>query len=273
MRRPSPPSRHWPIADTNGPQQNICRLRSLPRAQWRLSGLRFKAKIFRAASRVGPVPRHQRKRDRAREARPSGRLAQCRIRSKCVSRIGRSPRENTRPHASRRVSEAKKASGTGRRPPTFTARPALASVGHQIARSPSVDRQGPQAGEAEKRRYSRPWRIALLERFLQARPPPRYAAYLTPSSPIFLHSSTQYRPAPKAIGACLRTDWHSWINCAPVTGANCSDASGRARCHRIGQRVFYNNLASDWFLFNRRSHPRSISAALLVFCEGAPRML
>jgi hypothetical protein len=53
------------------------------------------------------------------------------------------------------------------------------------------------------------------------------------------------RPAPKAISACLRTDWHSWINCAPVTGENCSDASGRARCHRTGQRVFYNNLASD----------------------------
>ena len=52
------------------------------------------------------------------------------------------------------------------------------------------------------------------------------------------------RPAPKAM-ACLRTDWRSWINCAPVTGANCSDASARARCHRIGQRVFYNNLASD----------------------------
>src|SRR5664280_2527788 len=33
-------------------------------------------------------------------------------------------------------------------------------------------------------------RFALLERFWQARPPPRYAAYLTPSSPRFRLSST-----------------------------------------------------------------------------------
>jgi hypothetical protein len=32
-------------------------------------------------------------------------------------------------------------------------------------------------------------RIALLERFWQAVHPPRYAAYFTPSSPIFPHSS------------------------------------------------------------------------------------
>ncbi|MDI2078385.1 hypothetical protein QJT78_52155, partial [Bradyrhizobium sp. Mp27] len=36
---------------------------------------------------------------------------------------------------------------------------------------------------------SRSWRIALLERFWQARHPPRYAAFLTPSSPRFRHSS------------------------------------------------------------------------------------
>ncbi|MDI2078362.1 hypothetical protein, partial [Bradyrhizobium sp. Mp27] len=35
----------------------------------------------------------------------------------------------------------------------------------------------------------RSWRIALLERFWQARHPPRYAAFLTPSSPRFRHSS------------------------------------------------------------------------------------
>ncbi|WP_206752589.1 hypothetical protein, partial [Bradyrhizobium yuanmingense] len=32
-------------------------------------------------------------------------------------------------------------------------------------------------------------RIALLKRFWQARHPPRYAAFLTPSSPRFRHSS------------------------------------------------------------------------------------
>src|ERR1035441_11045571 len=35
-----------------------------------------------------------------------------------------------------------------------------------------------------------PWRIALLERFWQARHPPRYAAYLIPSSPSFPLSSS-----------------------------------------------------------------------------------
>ncbi|MGA7490501.1 MAG: integrase core domain-containing protein, partial [Xanthobacteraceae bacterium] len=40
-----------------------------------------------------------------------------------------------------------------------------------------------------QRCYSHSWRIALLERFWQARHPPRYAAYLIPSSPSFPHSS------------------------------------------------------------------------------------
>ncbi|MEY2394785.1 MAG: hypothetical protein QOF94_1130, partial [Acidobacteriaceae bacterium] len=41
----------------------------------------------------------------------------------------------------------------------------------------------------EQHCYSHSWRIALLERFWQARHPPRYAAYLTPSSPRFRLSS------------------------------------------------------------------------------------
>ena len=35
----------------------------------------------------------------------------------------------------------------------------------------------------------RSWRIAPFERFWQARHPPRYAAFITPSSPSFRHSS------------------------------------------------------------------------------------
>src|SRR5215468_220400 len=53
----------------------------------------------------------------------------------------------------------------------------------QIARYPSVDRRCYLAGEAEKHCYGRSWRVALLERFWQAAHPPRYAAYLIPSSP------------------------------------------------------------------------------------------
>src|ERR1019366_3356464 len=46
-----------------------------------------------------------------------------------------------------------------------------------------------RADETKQHCYSCPWRIALLERFWQARHPPRYAAYLIPSSPSFSLSS------------------------------------------------------------------------------------
>src|ERR1700737_4993356 len=54
----------------------------------------------------------------------------------------------------------------------------------------SVDHRSRRGDEDEQHCYSRSWRIALLERFWQARHPPRYAAYLTPSSPSFRLSST-----------------------------------------------------------------------------------
>jgi len=52
---------------------------------------------------------------------------------------------------------------------------------------------------AGQRCYSHSWRIALLERFWQARHPPRYAAYLIPSSPSFPHSSA----SPGISGTCV----------------------------------------------------------------------
>src|SRR5271157_4315888 len=67
--------------------------------------------------------------------------------------------------------------------------PAQAAAARQSARYSSVDRQSRQADAVRQRCYSRSWRIALLERFWQARHPPRYAAYLIPSSPSFPHSS------------------------------------------------------------------------------------
>ena len=73
------------------------------------------------------------------------------------------------------------------RPPSRP--PAQAAAAHQIAGYSSVDRRSRRADEAGQCCYSRSWRIALLERFWQARHPPRYAAYLIPSSPSFPHSS------------------------------------------------------------------------------------
>src|SRR5204863_9932871 len=55
----------------------------------------------------------------------------------------------------------------------------------------SVDRRSRRADAVGQRCYSHSWRIALLERFWQARHPPRYAAYLIPSSPSFPHSSAE----------------------------------------------------------------------------------
>src|SRR5665213_4201585 len=67
--------------------------------------------------------------------------------------------------------------------------PAPATVAHQIAGYWSVDHRSRRGDEDQQHCYSRSWRIALLVRFWQARHPPRYAAYLTPSSPRFPHSS------------------------------------------------------------------------------------
>ena len=67
--------------------------------------------------------------------------------------------------------------------------PAQAAPAHQIARYSSVDRRSRRADAVGQGCYSHSWRIALLERFWQARHPPRYAAYLIPSSPSFPHSS------------------------------------------------------------------------------------
>src|SRR5665213_3993589 len=67
--------------------------------------------------------------------------------------------------------------------------PAPATVAHQIAGYWSGDHRSRRGDEDEQHCYSHSWRIALLERFWQARHPPRYAAYLTPSSPRFPHSS------------------------------------------------------------------------------------
>src|SRR5665213_2266793 len=67
--------------------------------------------------------------------------------------------------------------------------PAPATVAHQIAGYWSGDHRSRRGDEDEQHCYSHSWRIALLERFWQARHPPRYAAYLTPSSPRFRLSS------------------------------------------------------------------------------------
>src|SRR5665213_342739 len=67
--------------------------------------------------------------------------------------------------------------------------PAPATVAHQIAGYWSGDHRSRRGDEDEQHCYSHSWRIALLERFWQAQHPPRYAAYLTPSSPRFPHSS------------------------------------------------------------------------------------
>src|SRR5207244_4693187 len=74
-------------------------------------------------------------------------------------------------------------------PPPPPRQPAQEAAAHQIAGYRSVDRQSRRADAARQPCYSRSWRIALLERFWQARHPPRYAAYLTPSSPSFPHNS------------------------------------------------------------------------------------
>src|ERR1035437_1384402 len=67
--------------------------------------------------------------------------------------------------------------------------PAPATVAHQIAGYWSGDHRFRRGDEDVQHCYSHSWRIALLERFWQARHPPRYAAYLTPSSPRFQLSS------------------------------------------------------------------------------------
>src|SRR3954451_15323350 len=65
------------------------------------------------------------------------------------------------------------------------------AVAHLSARYSSADLRSRRADGTRQHCYSLPWRIALLERFWQARHPPRYAAYLTPSSPRFPLSSTR----------------------------------------------------------------------------------
>src|SRR5665647_2859105 len=67
--------------------------------------------------------------------------------------------------------------------------PARATVARQIAGYWSGDHRSRRGDEDVQHCYSHSWRIALLERFWQARHPPRYAAYLTPSSPRFPLSS------------------------------------------------------------------------------------
>src|SRR5665647_3553775 len=67
--------------------------------------------------------------------------------------------------------------------------PARATVARQIAGYWSGDHRSRRGDEDVQYCYSHSWRIALLERFWQARHPPRYAAYLTPSSPRFRLSS------------------------------------------------------------------------------------
>src|ERR1700682_1201327 len=62
---------------------------------------------------------------------------------------------------------------------------------HQIVGYWSGDHRSRRGDEDEQHCYSHSWRIALLERFWQARHPPRYAAYLTPSSPRFRLSSAK----------------------------------------------------------------------------------
>src|SRR5665647_357400 len=69
--------------------------------------------------------------------------------------------------------------------------PARATVARQIAGYWSGDHRSRRGDEDVQHCYSHSWRIALLERFWQARHPPRYAAYLTPSSPRFRLSSSQ----------------------------------------------------------------------------------
>src|SRR5665213_4514931 len=66
-------------------------------------------------------------------------------------------------------------------------------VGRRIEGYSSGDHRSRQADEDGQHCYSHPWRIALLERFWQARHPPRYAAYLIPSSPSFPLSSRRGR--------------------------------------------------------------------------------
>src|SRR5665213_3883287 len=70
-------------------------------------------------------------------------------------------------------------------------------VGRRIEGYSSGDHRSRQADEDGQHCYSHPWRIALLERFWQARHPPRYAAYLIPSSPSFPLSSS------KNLAVCL----------------------------------------------------------------------
>src|SRR5664280_1775528 len=64
----------------------------------------------------------------------------------------------------------------------------------------SGDHRSRRGDEDVQHCYSHSWRIALLERFWQARHPPRYAAYLTPSSPRFrLSSKSNHLPATKRL--------------------------------------------------------------------------
>src|SRR5665213_2055171 len=69
--------------------------------------------------------------------------------------------------------------------------PAPATVARQIEGYWSGDHRSRRGDEDVQHCYSHSWRIALLERFWQARHPPRYAAYLTPSSPSFPLSSAK----------------------------------------------------------------------------------
>jgi hypothetical protein len=75
------------------------------------------------------------------------------------------------------------------------------------------------------------FRIALLERFWQARHPPRYAAYLIPSSPSFPHSS-----APDAKGYKRGQFEDAWARYLSLTPQK-SDFETSNRPNTDGTRV------------------------------------
>src|SRR5665213_14528 len=87
-------------------------------------------------------------------------------------------------------------------------------VGRRIEGYSSGDHRSRQADEDGQHCYSHPWRIALLERFWQARHPPRYAAYLIPSSPSFPLSSRMAKKGVEHDSLAVSTalSWHDLIS-------------------------------------------------------------
>ena len=94
-----------------------------------------------------------------------------------------------------------------------------------------MDRRSRRADAGGQRCYSRSWRIALLERFWQARHPPRYAAYLIPSSPSFPHSSWRLRR--------VGIDYHVEVDRALLQRApSLRPRRGRGAADRRGVEIF-----------------------------------